>query len=168
MKRTPSDLNDEIAAQIARKEKYLEDIIRNARTEIAALRVVNDHIPEIAALQDLTYGPDNAAQSGAQVVESIAFYGSKCNIYVYPPGLASAACPELLDLLDYIEGISGELKSLDYPDAGYRYYYNNSFSVYAYPREDGLCKRVITGVERKTVNKLVEVEIDEPIYAFKC
>ena len=157
-----SDLENELDGAIARKQRYLADVIHAAETEIESLKALLEYLPSIALLQA------GHEASGHPIVKSINFYSGKCVIYCYPPSFTVCDDSALADLIAEVEDLGGETTSDDHPDENYRAYRNRFFAIYAYPREDATCQRVVTGVTRKTVSKLVEVEVDEPSYAFKC
>lgn len=160
--RNIDDLENELDGAIVRKQRYLTDMIHAAETEIETLKALFDHLPSIATLQSVHDA------SGNPIVNSINFYSGKCVIYCYPPSFTVCDDSALADLIAEAEDLGGETTSDDHPDENYRAYRNRFFTIYAYPREDATCQRVVTGVTRKTISKLVEVEIDEPTYAFKC
>lgn len=75
---------------------------------------------------------------------------------------------ELFQLLEALENFTGvEPESCDHPQDGHRdYVFGSSIRLIASLTQAGAYNRVVVGAQKTT--KWVEVEVDEPIYAFKC
>lgn len=99
----------------------------------------------------------------------------RLTIYLNVKGFLCDAAPELVQILEFLSmRYENPPTSLDSPDTASRLYNFKPAELNGLPicvhttlvEGDGLCERVITG-SRKTT-KFVEVDVDEPVFAFKC
>lgn len=105
------------------------------------------------------------------------FYSiSSSDVLVYPyldvSGFTAESAPELFNFLEWLEDTLTFSVCRDLPDQGEReyIYQGPGFRVIltASFNEADTCKRVIVGMKKSTVSRLVEVEVDTPVYEFQC
>lgn len=102
------------------------------------------------------------------------YSGVRLNLFVRVPGFLSDVSQPLCSLLEYLSNYYiDEPTSSDNPNAGQRTYDFNdgdsglSVSIIAELDENSdACQRIITGTERR--QRIAYVDVDEPVYAFKC
>lgn len=86
------------------------------------------------------------------------------------PAFTSADCPELSNILEWLDGTLELDEVRDLPGESEREYtfIGDKFRVIftAELLEEGTCKRVIVGT--KKIYKSLPVEVEEPVYAFEC
>jgi len=91
------------------------------------------------------------------------------SMFCYPDAFLSAECPELINLIEELETTLGvEATSLDLPDANSRLFNIGDVKIYATPKEDSTCQRVIVGTKKEFQRVYEEKEVEVPVYKFKC
>jgi hypothetical protein len=105
------------------------------------------------------------------------YFGLSLNIFVTVSGFTTEAAPRLAEFLEFLsDHYENPPSSQDAASSGTRIYSYQadpenpdriSVEVFAELLENSEnCQRIITGTRK--VQKLAYVDIDEPIYAFKC
>lgn len=112
----------------------------------------------------------------AEAILYMSEFGSPClTIYLNVKGFLCDAAPELMKLLEFLSiWYENPPTSLDSPASACRFYNFTPGHPDGLPIQvsatlaegSDLCQRVVTGTRKTT--KLVEVETDEPVFAFKC
>ena len=90
-------------------------------------------------------------------------------LYTNPIAFLSFEVPELLDLIEKVETLTGvPTISDDYPDSNFRIYRSGPIKIFATPKEDGLCARVMVGTKKEVQRVYEDKEVEVPVYEFKC
>lgn len=103
-------------------------------------------------------------------ISTITFNGSLVEIYLPVTAFTWAESPTLFAFIEALEALtSTESESVDNPQDGNRtYHFGPNLWLVATLLEDGTCNRVLVGTKKVRKTAFVEVEVNEPIYAFKC
>lgn len=141
-----------------------KEIERTNNNEQYAIRQASEARQKLADMKEICTRLSTIQTS---LIESVSVYSWGISIFTTPKAFLADECPEFIDYLEAIQDITGiEPESEDYPDEDYRKYKFGKINVFATPPEDGLCKRVIVGSRPRL--KSVDVEVEEPVYAYKC
>jgi len=147
-----------MSSLIEKAQKEYEELTTRHKEEQARLYAVFKTARCIDVIVE-KYNPDYT---------SVSRWG--ISIHVYPSAFTSVDNPSLCNFIEEIENELGvEATSMDMPDSNARVYnIGTDVKIYATPKDDATCQRVIVGTKKEIQRVYEEKEMEVPVYEFKC
>jgi len=147
---------NELDKEITRLQKYKEremkiadDMIARSKGQLAIATALDNMVTEISF--------------------TVSCWVDGVSIFTHPKAFLSFEDPDFLDLLEKVEDITGQpFDSTDNPNNDYRLYQSGSVKVFATPKDESLCRRILVGTKPVETEKYVKVIEEKPIYEYKC